>query len=374
MLSICLLCLTCLPAQQADSLNATELANRLKEQHAALKDVEFFYEGEQRIVVGDPKNTSKLNRASQGKYAFRSDGATHLDLYEKFTRGEPDLFHTTRAMLNGELVEAQWNPGRKLQPGNPQKRPGGALATGGPELLFLLPFWEEFKRNPELWKVESKGTVNLDGHPVTLLWIDKYPESKIAPGLKKTERVWLDLNRGGHILRMESYQGPNLNYRMDGIELEKFEDGNKQEIWVPVRGRYQSFRELDEFHKEPVLEAKYQLDRDSIVINQGLRDTRFKVSWNGPTKGSKPFDQMRQEFDESRPKQLPTVATLPSDPESIHRYQAEKLEEADRQGARLDAAPEAQVGFVGRIGLSWILALLALVLLMAAVVLRRRSG
>ncbi len=360
--------------QNADTLDTLKLAGRLAGVHTPLRDVEFIYAGEQRLLFRDQKSYPKLDRSFLGNYVYRADGAGYLELYEKLTRGEPELFYGSKAMLGWEVVEAQWNPGRKPMPGWPLQRPGGSQAIGGPEAIFLLPFWEELKRNPALWKVQSKGLVDLNGHSTVLLDIDKYPDTKLAPALKITQRIWLDLNRGGHVLRLEAYQGRHLSYRMDGIELEQFEALDKETIWLPVRGTYHSYRHLDDFRDDPVLEAEYHLVRESVAINQNLSNSRFNITWDGVRRGAEQFNQMRREFDASPPKLPPPIVRLPSDPESIRKYQASQLEEADLQGQRLNASPDGRLNLLGRIGISWFIALLALTALATAIHLRRRAA
>ena len=98
--------------QNADTLDTLKLAGRLAGVHAPLRDVEFIYAGEQRLLFRDQKSYPKLDRSFLGNYVYRADGAGYLELYEKLTRGEPELFHESKAMLGWELVETQWNPQR----------------------------------------------------------------------------------------------------------------------------------------------------------------------------------------------------------------------------------------------------------------------
>jgi hypothetical protein len=119
-------------------------------------------------------------------------------------------------------------------------------------------------------------------------------------------RVWIDAERGYRPLRFEKYYGFGgnnrwkvLSRRVDNIKLEKI-DG----IWLPIEGTRTTYKlgkltrpygmaedeweslsgkqkyQTGIFSNEPMANPKLlKIDRDSIRINKGIPDERFKINF-----------------------------------------------------------------------------------------------
>ena len=121
----------------------------LQRYHAAVQDVSFLYEG--RVtqlartagVDPDPLNPVQF----QGLYAYRSDGATVMDVFSR-KRGDTPNSRRTSTLLRGrvELLDASPDtlpPGMRLRDVKPATMyggPGSLSRPDSPELMFLLFF------------------------------------------------------------------------------------------------------------------------------------------------------------------------------------------------------------------------------------------
>ncbi len=107
--------------------------------------------------------------------------------------------------------------------------------------------------------------------------------SNFPPGQKpvRWEDFWVDLGRGGVPLRYEMFRQGNLWVRIEGFELARFPVAPDREVWLPIRGTYQTFlftsrpAEGPPKPNRPILEATLAVQPGSVRLNQGLSDERF---------------------------------------------------------------------------------------------------
>ena len=111
--------------------------------------------------------------------------------------------------------------------------------------------------------------------------------------------------------------------------------------------------------------------RGTLVFNRGLTDARFSVNWNGPQSKNAAFAKLVADL---KPRANPAEAPLRTDPASVQKYQEEKLAEANRQAAQLDASPTSRRGWDWSSMFPGLIAALGAAVLIVAVIIRRRSS
>jgi hypothetical protein len=104
--------------------------------------------------------------------------------------------------------------------------------------------------------------------------------------LISTEKLWLDLRRGGFPLKYEQLDfNDELKYRIDEIELKQFPGGDSKNVWLPISARHQSFitsTDLDQEETPPIYKRGdvYRIRTNrvlfgSVHVNEVIKDDVF---------------------------------------------------------------------------------------------------
>jgi len=342
--------------------------------HSEIRDFELVCEGEVRDAETAPEELKKIGtprrqRSFQGSYACRAvDGAAYLDLFEKFFDPRQDDLRSTYAQLKGRSSEIVRAPDRKsfAVPEIRQIRTVGAFGfPGSPERFIHLRHWRKLGYSTNGLGYECEGWEEIDGNPVLRISIDYAPKAS----RRVIWRYWVDLKRGGHVLREEMRKGSDLWWRLDRVQLARIKLGTAKEIWFPVRAEFDSFLFGTKVQPSPVLHESYRVVQGTLVFNRGLSDERFSIEWKGHQAETPAFKKAAEEF-KSTPKLAPS--RLRTDPASVREDQEKRLAEADRQAAQLDASPPSRRGWNWNAVLQGLLAISGAGVLAFAVILRRR--
>lgn len=371
---ICIMILAMATTQDSGpGLDRDELIQALEGLHAGIRDFELVCEGSITAVAPDmtAQARAKRDRAFQANYAYRSvDGAAYLDLMQKpFDSGRP-FFRTTQSLLSGKVSEIQRQSDEKGRSGPIGERRGGPAAFRfpcSPERFIFLSKWRGLRDIAAYLEYQCEGWDNIDGNPVLRVSIVFNPKRTTAE--KSWSRYWIDLNRGGHVLKEEFYSGSGLLWRVYGIRLARFPLAAGKEAWFPVAAEMDSFGTGNGVQKTPVMHESYRVVQGSLVFNRGLTDERFSVNWNGRKAETPAFTKMARE---NATKPRPPSPTLRTDPVSVQQYQEEKLAEADRQSRQLDASPPSRRGWSWNDTLPWFVAVSGVSIISVALLLRRR--
>jgi hypothetical protein len=147
-------------------------------------------------------------------------------------------------------------------------RPGVLFA-----LLTLADFWWPQLQN----SAEVERTENIDGHKCLRFTFDarSHPADASEPiGPPRVGRVWLDLERGGQVVRWEFFEpnrGDTPTARMI-YQLSSFGD-----FWIPESYRSESFFGPDaKLLTKPAVVQEVCIDLSTLSINQGLRDDQVE--------------------------------------------------------------------------------------------------
>jgi hypothetical protein len=183
--------------------------------------------------------------------------------------------------------------------------------------------------------------------------------------------LWVDLQRGGHILQEEFHQGGNLWHRTHNVTLGSF-DSKGSKIWIPVHGEYDLYLNNRKAMDHPVVHETYDVVQGSVVLNQGLDDERFAIDWTDRSVGSTSLDESRAVFRRLQ-SQAELAAPVHTDTEGIEKDLDRRLAEADSQAARLVVVPSSQQVWNPITIAQITIAVISIGLLTWLVMMRRRS-
>lgn len=367
--------------QDGSPMNGDQFMRFLETAHAEIHDFELTCEGETRLGAGarvvEQKGVDSVQYAHQANYAYRSDGATFLDIYEKPFDPRAPWLHKLYTQIDGkatELVESPDTRGTVAPPSISKGVPGAFPFTGSAERFIYLPYWRQLGYSARNIGFEFGAWEEIDGNQVLRVVIDPYPNSRHRDRL----HLWLDMHRGAHVLKCESYRESKLRYRLHGVVLAALPAAAGKQIWLPVRAEFDSFVQgvpgrppKVEYTTEPVFHETYRVVHGSVVLNRGLKDDRFTSIWRGKRPVSRGLESVSKEF--SRTPQRPAPEPMRRDPAGVQELLEQRLAEADRQSVQLDASP----GATGVLDVYALfpsgLAVLGAGILIGAIAMRRRS-
>lgn len=350
-----------------------ELGGLLRELARPVKDFELLCEG--RIEAdAEAGEQGPGTRIFQSSYAHRTkDGASVLDLYLREVGGDGGFERWRLALLEGKVSELITRPDVNVGREIPRVAPGGPGSLhydGCPERFILL--YDLLARGDEYLSsgFESEGWEEIDGRKCMKFSV-ALPADAASTGRGSVRRYWIDLARGGHVLRFEHRQDGQLWIRKEKIRLEQFPLRDGSPVWFPTHGEAVTFVGPRGPQAEGFARETYDVVRGSLIFNAGLSDARFAIDYEGTRPSGAGFAAMKGAYDAS-PK-APPPDSPPSDPESIQADLNRRLEEADRQMEMLEATPPSRRFWGAGRWMQFGVAALAASTIITALVLKRRG-
>lgn len=339
---------------------------------APVRDFELICEGRiERVDTTDPQHDKKAagaNRLTQAVFAYRaSDGASHLDLYEKALAEGQTFIRTTMALRNGEVTTIRSVPDSSLPAPGPQVDiggPGSLDVDGSPERFVRLYFFRRLIDHPVPFRLTDEGWDEVEGRRCLRVKLEEFP------GIDAWD-LWIDVERGGNVLQAD-YHRDNLHWlRIHSVRLQAFDQSGGEAIWFPVHAVYDTY--LSGYHSKdhPVLRETYDIVQGSLALNRGLRDERFSIEWNDTRLQSDGLREIRDSFRKAQ------ARPRPSPPPYMNAAEVEKdlksrLETAQRQAEPLDASPPGGHSWGSGQWVELTLAIAGVVALAVALVMRQR--
>ncbi len=346
--------------------------------HSETRDVTLLFEGNVRVGDGAGAAGPEVSRAEesfQGRYSYRSDGATFLDFYEQGTRDDDRQKHQLLQSLGG-ISSISAVPDRGLLTARPPPertksttpvRPGPLSQTGSPARILFLWFFQGLT-DPRNLRYEFKGWESVGGHACIVVELDC--DLGLPPESRDRFRMWIDLDRGGHPLRVDLLKKGRVFARSRDIQLTQYRDPKGVARWLPVAGIFESFvwmprtaKEL-QFFTEPVLVESYHVVTGSVLLNQGLTDPDLTIGPNAGRYG---------EFKSFKGFQKPKRLDVRNNPKEAQKRLDDRLEEADRDAARLQASVASSNAWGSGAIFSYLMAVVGLVLLLIALAWSRSA-
>ena len=361
-----------------EQLSKDDLRQLVLGLYAPIEDVEYRYEGAvAQLQKPDysklPKALQEANKKNegfnnnygfQGTFAYRNDGAFHLDLFKDYEDPNRPVAREVHSLLDGARSFRGIIPDKGGLTGPDTVAQGhvlGFVKEAFPVLAFSQPIIEQLLNAKSSsidfrhsgW--EKKGGRNC----LVLEFFTIDPQTSAQTLLHK---YWLDVERNAQPIYIEKYDGEFLDVRVSVIELEYYQTDDGRAAWYPRKGRFQRFRNLFDHSSSPVGEQTFDVLRGTLRINQKLPNLRFILDYG---------------LDESTKLAARKMANAPPKKPRISRDEnadeilRKALEEADRQAEPVLVTPPS---WLSRNRLTLGLASLGFAGLIAALILQRRSS
>jgi hypothetical protein len=332
MLSLLLIASFSVANVDGPTIGPEQFLSLIRSFHSKYRDVSFLYEGGFRYV--GPSNMIDVDPASvgydfQGTYIFRADGAVRQELYRRGLAGDHIIIRNDLAMLNGKGQKQSVSADFK-DPGGPPKEFDGIPAmffmTGSAKRMFFSWFFDALT-DPAEQGYEFLGWQDLDGHACLCVQLNSVPGSKKADYYHY--RFWIDMERGGHPLRVEMVAGAAVRLRVDRIRIDRLVPQRGEETWMPTTATVETFLWGDKDYSYPFFKETYGMINGSFKFNQGYGDEKFTLKGKQKPLGDNSLQSFRGEFEHT-----PHFRT---DPEGVQITLNKLLKEADDMSLQLDA-------------------------------------
>ena len=196
--------------------------------------------------------------------------------------------------------------------------------TGSPERIHYSWFFLTLK-DPAAKGYEFLGWEDVGGHRCLKVQLDEVWGLPEHMEDRPTIRFWIDMERGGHPLRIDFRKGEKVRMRTADIELQRVPGPDGRERWFPVRGVTYVFP----FPGPNMTRSgrwdtrTYAVIDGTVRFNQNLPDAFFTLDWKGALPENESLATRRKVF--RKPPRR-------NDPEGIKvRCLREELAEADQQ-------------------------------------------
>ncbi len=94
------------------------------------------------------------------------------------------------------------------------------------------------------------------------------------------ERYWVDVDRGGNVLKYEWDDDGSVTARLSDVVLSRAEAGRGESLWLPVSGRLRFYRNGLRPTKEAQSEQTYAVLHGTLKVNGRLPDSRFTLDYS----------------------------------------------------------------------------------------------
>ena len=272
-------------------ITADQFARLVAASLASYHDVTFLFEGRlasvpvgttpEEAMGGKKLGAQKLEAHGawyQGKYAYREDGNVLLEMTvnAKF-QVLPTTYKRSSGLVQGRLTNVEDDmQGGPVQVTEKNGRAGSINEPYSPQRIVSLWLLKQFA-DPGSWNYQFLGWEDIGGHQCLKVELDQGQGWPVVPN-RPVYRLWIDVARGGHPLRVEYVDKEGIRMRANGIELAEFATGDGKTLWFPVRGRLEMFALEGGRYEARVagIESYFVLD-DTLKINQGVPDLEFDV-------------------------------------------------------------------------------------------------
>lgn len=367
-------------------IDGPTLERLLDAEHAKIKTIAFLCEG----TIANPTPQAQSSKQIQvvrseymfqSKYAFRrKDKSCMLDTYCKDETGRYEVrqIYTIRNdVLNVYTQDPrspQWIMARRnglpIKPDVVRPTDPTGLKVGSPERIHWLHYFRG--RHDDIKDTyRFLGWEKIDDRRCVVVAYDENP--RLEPRFKSLSRYWIDLERGGHPLKVEVYEyGGGLVLKFDQIRLQEFVAADSTKVWFPVQGEVKSYKTRDlKVAKNPQYIEKYFIVPSSVLVNAPLPDKFFSIvdiATQNLSPETAEIRRLRQEFESK----LKNAKLSRTDPVSVQTRLDAELAIADAQQRQLDASAPSewnptipyQIGLIG----------LGAAVLTAALCLRRKTA
>jgi hypothetical protein len=382
-----LLLLAVFSTHSGPELNGRQFMALLEAAHSEIEDFEIVCEGDVRrhqgwSERGKPGGAAVDQFSFQARYVYRSDGVGLMDYYQK-PLDDPALWiHEVHTLIGGRLttlVESPESKKGRLRPSVTKGAPGSLGLGGSPERFIFLSYWRGLKYSVSSVGFECEGWEEIDGAPVLRVTINHTPE--VTGDSRYWSRYWINMERGGHVVKCDSYLGSRLRTRVHSVVISPVSTAKGKQVWLPTHGEFDSFVQGERVNNKvrltyteaPVYRETYKVVPTSILLNRGVKDEAFSSVWKGTRTVPEALTASKEFSEAARKSKAAPLAPIRGEAIEPQEFLERQLAEADRQAKQLDASPAGRGGWAPSTLIQGGLALLGVGVLIAAFITKRRA-
>lgn len=320
----------------SDLPSADQFLRILSGLHSEIRDITFVFEGGSGLFKD---GVVKPDGTYQGLYSFRADGATLLDVFSHPLEENKPGMRTIHAILKGKMEGVSQVPDIGiLQPEMTEAVPGVLNKPLSPERILYYWYFMTLG-DPEAFNYQGQGWEDIDGHRCLKVQLDQIRKTRSERvGKTPLVRFWIDMDRGGHPLKVEFSDGTDLVMRTK-IQLSRFTTTDGKLIWLPANGETDTFGYQGRVVKvdrssTPMYRETYTIVDGSVRLNESLIDSYFSIKKNRKLPDVGGLRKFQREVAKTTP--------LRTDPVGVKERLDKNLAEAERQSEGLVATSTAR--------------------------------
>jgi hypothetical protein len=317
-------------------LSPEQFTRIVSSEMAVLHDVVFVYEGGRRFVGPEDLATKYADRIGgnfQGTLATRVDGALFVDsYYRQLEPLESPLGRQAGFVLGRNTEYLTFTPDRKVGSDRKFDKPAARifLAIPGTPLHLLYTWFFQTLDASEISGYKSHGYEEIDGTRCLHVELDTFANIKTRRPQKT--HYWIAIQRGGHPVRVESFQDGRLAARVS-IRVENVESAGGSLVWLPTFCTNEMFGIDGSLYDKPMIRETIKAVTASIRVNAGLDDEVFSMKSKGVVTDTSALQQLREEYQKQ-----PEKHSFRSDVKSVQARIDHNLALAEEQGRLLKAS------------------------------------
>jgi hypothetical protein len=368
-----------LVAADGEHLDRRQIADLLRQLRAPVRDYECLYEGQEtrfkepdltglpdmirKATARDPSFHAGAATTYQGSYACRADSSVHIDVSIKGTPPKPlrrEVLCLFRAKGSKRVIIP--DEGGVTTPDVAQSA-GTIFVKKTFSLLRvdMFPYLLECVLIEQLGCV-SPGWEDIDGHRCLVIDFPRMDDKKERRVWG--ERYWVDVARGGCVLKYEWDEEGAVTARLTEVMLSQELARDGELVWIPIAGRLLFYRAGFRAMSKAQSEQTYNVLHGTLKINTGLSDQRFDLNYGVD-------DRTRASAAVVNKTKVPKRRDLPADSESSLKR---AVKDSDDPSKRLVATPASAESWISRNLMSaLLLAGGGVVLLVSSILIRRAN-
>ncbi len=273
--------------QAQEPLSADSFFEVLSQLHFPIENVSFQWESTIQYIGGEnvePKVLAEVNKSLSGSYLYRNDGSMRVEVYTQPAQGP--MRRRSVSVEGSVRRELAGVPDRGVKHAEIGQASSVAELNypAWPHRILYLAYFNTLPSNIRS-TFRHEGWEVVDGH--RCLKASLNPNPGVPPDNLLLEKLWIDLERGGHVLRLEHHHQGHLRLRLSDVELRELPMPSGDLVWLPIHGRVESFgwqvtsgkKPSLKWFRAPQVREEIHFMAASAKLNQGVTAEAIKVQF-----------------------------------------------------------------------------------------------
>lgn len=242
---ISVLCTFCLTSE----VNIADPPAFFDSLYSNIDDVFFEYEGYNKAKLPEPENKGGSywfdRETFSGSLLFRKDGSLKLESIHH-RQAAPNLQirkETIHKKISSFKVETihYFESDNSRNAESKKSSFTDSIYPGSSTRIFMVPYLHALSRYPKT-RLVHEGEANIDGHRCEIFSFitGKDYETTSVKNAAGVTRFYLDMERGGHAIKVEDLDNNEISSRIIDVKLESFPIDDGERLWFPISATFES--------------------------------------------------------------------------------------------------------------------------------------